>query len=862
MWPSLRRSADRFSLQEFSFLYGCRYQIIKLQEIKVVDTLNKELVMDILRSIVEIVTYGERRDPSIFECFMEHQILAEFLRLLNISRNSGIKAQLLHYLSIMIQNLDGEQSIYFCFSNEYINKIILHKYEFDGGDLALYYVSFLRTVSGKLNRDTICLLVKVQEDAIVSFPLYTEALKFSRHEEKMIQIAVRALTLSIYNVSDEMVYAFITRPPASDYFSDLVLNLRELCFHLDVLVNTTKDNYTHTMRMDLLAEADKFIDDLYYCKDILRVGKPHLSRLMTHNLLSLLILPLLLPLLQPYQTTGSPMSAVTSLYIVSRLLQVIDGKELVNSVAAAVLFPYTDSSMRDGGTISKTDSAESFLELLNEFKAHLMATSAPDSEVTEKGDMKCPSRHLWEHNLFSSHSGNLWMDDIQSKRSSFLITSTSSKFYWDPVLFFQSILSLYGSCLTLILRKGILQLIFSENHTLVLASLMFLLVLSESKDLDDSLSSFMGFAKKKIRKDKAIEQATHLTPSQPMDGNIFVRHVPQILNELLKFLASEPPLPVLRMWSIGWALQKLLACQEKRLIDHDLDLFNISYHKSCKNLLKEINRCWFDYIPITLKKEWESCKKALDESSQSKDPFFALEPPLFRDITDGDISSPLAWQRMVHAVKVFVLHHLLKTSILEGDFLENPFLHMRSRSMSSTSGRTLGVDVLSVNFGTELSSGPDIPCKIAFSKGNERDIFLIPTSKGIEGKLLLVEKLPLHSHQRVVVAVAPLAGLNPIIDENHPTWLHLRIRDYDPEVEASKTGRHQSNTSDDHTVDRRWTLGFLSSEACEAAHSIILKEISKQRSSVESLLAPFLQCSPEDLSSNDKAGPVERMYCI
>ena len=32
----------------------------------------------------------------------------------------------------------------YCLSNDYINSIIEHQYEFDGGDLAPYYVSFLR----------------------------------------------------------------------------------------------------------------------------------------------------------------------------------------------------------------------------------------------------------------------------------------------------------------------------------------------------------------------------------------------------------------------------------------------------------------------------------------------------------------------------------------------------------------------------------------------------------------------------------------------------------------------------------------------------------------------------------------------
>lgn len=123
---------------------------------------------------------------SLCRCFMENQVLAEFVRVLKISTNSRIEATLLQYLSIMIQNLESEHAIcmlfwisqifnlapfslwkmknfvsywviltallmdtmlYFadyCFSNDYINSIIVHQFDFNRGDLAQYYVSFLR----------------------------------------------------------------------------------------------------------------------------------------------------------------------------------------------------------------------------------------------------------------------------------------------------------------------------------------------------------------------------------------------------------------------------------------------------------------------------------------------------------------------------------------------------------------------------------------------------------------------------------------------------------------------------------------------------------------------------------------------
>ena len=41
-----------------------------------------------------------------------------------------------------------------------------------------------------------------------------------------------------YAVSDDMVFQYITTPPVSTYFSDLVCRLKEQCFHLDTLLHS------------------------------------------------------------------------------------------------------------------------------------------------------------------------------------------------------------------------------------------------------------------------------------------------------------------------------------------------------------------------------------------------------------------------------------------------------------------------------------------------------------------------------------------------------------------------------------------------------------------------------------------------
>lgn len=78
----------------------------------------------------------------------------------------------------------------------------------------------------------------------------------------------------------------------------------------------------------------------------------------------------------------------------------------------------------------------------------------------------------------------------------------------------------------------------------------------------------------------------------------------------------------------------------------------------------------------------------------------------------------------------------------------------------------------------------------------------------------------------------------PKIDKDHSTWLHLRIREFDPKFTVARG--HPAKSSGP-AVDGRWTLGFPSAKACENARLLILEEICKQRTFVESILDPLLQ---------------------
>ncbi|CAK7345674.1 unnamed protein product [Dovyalis caffra] len=320
------------------------------------DSLNSTAVIDFvieaLRSISELITYGDQHDSNYFEIFMERQVMGEFVRILKVSRTVSISLQLLQTMSIMIQNLKSEHAIYYIFSNEHINFLITYTFDFRNEELLSYYISFLRAISGKLDKNTISLLVKTQNvgwalvgcklfklEEVVSFPLYVEAIRFAFHEENMIRTAVRALTLNVYHVGDESVNRFVVMAPHADYFSNLLTFFRKQCIDLSGLVSETLKNPESDTTTVILNAVDEIEDNLYYISDVISAGIPDVGRLITDNILQLLILPLLLPSLQLDAVHDVQIGAVTSLYLLCCILRIVKSKDLANTIAAALFCP-------------------------------------------------------------------------------------------------------------------------------------------------------------------------------------------------------------------------------------------------------------------------------------------------------------------------------------------------------------------------------------------------------------------------------------------------------------------------------------------------------------------------------------------
>ncbi|KAK3142856.1 hypothetical protein QOZ80_4BG0352680 [Eleusine coracana subsp. coracana] len=816
------RTRNRFSLEEL------RYLTEQLQKVHLVNEANKDFVIEALRSIAELMIYGDQHDPSFFEYFMEKQIMGEFARILRISKLSRVSLQLLQTMGIMIQNLRNEHSIYYIFSNEHINFLITYPFDFRIEEMLSYYISFLRAISGKLNKNTISLLVKTKNDEVTSFPLYVEALKFAFHEDSMIRVAIRTLTLNVYHVGDESVNRFVSRVPLSDYFSDMVQHFQKQCIDLDKLVVRSSRNADSSLPVASVEDAIVQIEDtLYYFSDVMSSGIPDLERFITENILEVLVFRLLLPSLQR-QSIDLEISVTTSMYLLCCILHIFKNKDMSSTVAAS-LFHQPDYPDRKQGT---------------------------------------PNGHSSNHDICIS--GN------ECSNASVVEQSNNSKLDCSsPVL--DDYLSPSDCCQGNTPREHLLSYITGGNDSQALGSLCLFATLLQTKELDESMLDALGILPQRKQHKKLLLQALvgedlaerRLFSSSSgvtddsicSDFDIYVRklqdkyglqcchprqmtskiHRYQVLDVLVALFCRSNISADVRLVG-GWLFRQLLPHGEDEFTAFHLTRLKDS-HKDCSaKLSEESEGCWCDMLLPIVKEAWRNCKKAIEACSPPKGSKSIIVP--LDSYSFGGDSSIATAERIYEMVKGFVLQHQVLLFCLGETFSEQPPICSPVDMPVNTRAIAAKFDGSVPKPGLEINLVDAVPCRIAFERGKERHFCFLAISNETSGWILLLEELPLKQERGIVRVIAPLAGSDPRIDENHVKWLHLRIRPstvpfLDPEKYKGKTKKH--------LVDGRWTLAFGDEQSCKAAETMVIEEMKLQQNAIGKQLKSLVQFEmPED----------------
>ncbi|XP_075623878.1 protein CLEC16A isoform X7 [Balearica regulorum gibbericeps] len=294
---------------------------------------NRNLLVETIRSITEILIWGDQNDSSVFDFFLEKNMFVFFLNILRQKSGRYVCVQLLQTLNILFENISHETSLYYLLSNNYVNSIIVHKFDFSDEEIMAYYISFLKTLSLKLNNHTVHFFYNEHTN---DFALYTEAIKFFNHPESMVRIAVRTITLNVYKVDNQPMLHYIRDKTAVPYFSNLVWFIGSHVIELDNCVQTDEEHRNRGKLSDLVAEH---LDHLHYLNDILIINCEFLNDVLTDHLLNRLFLPLYVYSLVNQAKGGErpKISLQVSLYLLSQVFLIIHYAPLVNSLAEVIL---------------------------------------------------------------------------------------------------------------------------------------------------------------------------------------------------------------------------------------------------------------------------------------------------------------------------------------------------------------------------------------------------------------------------------------------------------------------------------------------------------------------------------------------
>ncbi|XP_044090016.1 protein CLEC16A isoform X5 [Neovison vison] len=324
-----KSSRNIHSLDHLKYLYHV------LTKNTTVTEQNRNLLVETIRSITEILIWGDQNDSSVFDFFLEKNMFVFFLNILRQKSGRYVCVQLLQTLNILFENISHETSLYYLLSNNYVNSIIVHKFDFSDEEIMAYYISFLKTLSLKLNNHTVHFFYNEHTN---DFALYTEAIKFFNHPESMVRIAVRTITLNVYKVSldNQAMLHYIRDKTAVPYFSNLVWFIGSHVIELDNCVQTDEEHRNRGKLSDLVAEH---LDHLHYLNDILIINCEFLNDVLTDHLLNRLFLPLYVYSLENQDTGGErpKISLPVSLYLLSQVFLIIHHAPLVNSLADVIL---------------------------------------------------------------------------------------------------------------------------------------------------------------------------------------------------------------------------------------------------------------------------------------------------------------------------------------------------------------------------------------------------------------------------------------------------------------------------------------------------------------------------------------------
>ena len=306
----IKASNESISINNFINLYNCLKEINDKQKHKKY----LEDVKDLIQLIIDYLIYGDTKKEQIyFDNFCELDIMKEFIKASKI-KNFEILLQIIKSMSALILTITNQASLYYIFSNNFINKIITNEelsIQESNEDFLTFYVNFLKSLSMKIDSTTIQLFFQKETG---TFPLLENSIRFYNCEDSMIRNVVRNIFLKFAKLSQEYkpLREYFLSLPMLKYFCFISCRLTDMTIQLSYFagyndlykykfgnMNNNKEFIFNYQMFKTL--HDDIIDEILYFQDILSINDEQIISAFLNSLLYYYICPLLLGSLYNYK---------------------------------------------------------------------------------------------------------------------------------------------------------------------------------------------------------------------------------------------------------------------------------------------------------------------------------------------------------------------------------------------------------------------------------------------------------------------------------------------------------------------------------------------------------------------------------
>mmetsp|Transcript_19646 Transcript_19646/g.34805 ORF Transcript_19646/g.34805 Transcript_19646/m.34805 type:complete len:783 (-) Transcript_19646:76-2424(-) len=341
--PALAAPQPTYNFERLQLLYE---RLSRFRESDLEKAGEGDALIETVRQITEALIWGEQNNSQFFDFFCEKSIFSDLVRVLGLRRApKKVKLQLLQTLSMLIQNIRRQTSVYYILSNNHVNRLMSTQMDFEDDEILAYYITLMKSLAMRLDTETIKFFFIQHPEP--TFPLYIEATKFYSHRDHMVRATVRTITLQVYRIDDQPMRRFVLRHAAQSYFSELAGHLRELWRRLDAAAAAADEDDMSGVQRENELQQDLQI----YLSDVFELGIAELNEVLADRLLNGALLPVLLAGLASVSrtpTAGAKAATIApqvALFLIRQVLDTFHSPVLLEPLAQALLWPTVPAAL-------------------------------------------------------------------------------------------------------------------------------------------------------------------------------------------------------------------------------------------------------------------------------------------------------------------------------------------------------------------------------------------------------------------------------------------------------------------------------------------------------------------------------------